>query len=477
MDNDETEVVPRTGFFQILRRIWPSFLIYNSYAFTLSAIFINFLVVSTIIWPSESFHSSEMGILVGVYMYMMAFSGILFGVLADRYSRKYLMVITEVIFGLGYLLNGFVPQGLGMQTFIPFLSFNLMRGFAAGGIWPIINSYGNDSTTEDERSQFFGMLQALFQLFQIVGMVISAFLFQNLFWRQYFWIVGTIYILFGLLILIRGKEPKRASTHKELKGILSSENVKYEYKLNKSTIRSTVFAPTNVIALVEGIFTTVMLMIPDFLFVPYIQSEPYNFSPSASSIFMIMFGLPGGLLGSLALAKLSDKLAKRNIRNRVYMIVISIIGLFLFYIFLFFLPLPHMTVSQGNNLGFLLSIPLIWIMGIVALIARGIVGLWNINQPPILQAINLPEAQGTISSANQFLENLGSGTGPIIAGALLAFFNSNFQLTVSITMGIGIIGALIWLLAARWINRDVERISGILKQRGIEMSNNNQEEN
>jgi MFS family permease len=418
-----------------------------------------------------------MGILVGVYMYMMAFSGILFGVLADRYSRKYLMVITEVIFGLGYLLNGFVPQGLGMQTFIPFLSFNLMRGFAAGGIWPIINSYGNDSTTEDERSQFFGMLQALFQLFQIVGMVISAFLFQNLFWRQYFWIVGTIYILFGLLILIRGKEPKRASTHKELKGILSSENVKYEYKLNKSTIRSTVFAPTNVIALVEGIFTTVMLMIPDFLFVPYIQSEPYNFSPSASSIFMIMFGLPGGLLGSLALAKLSDKLAKRNIRNRVYMIVISIIGLFLFYIFLFFLPLPHMTVSQGNNLGFLLSIPLIWIMGIVALIARGIVGLWNINQPPILQAINLPEAQGTISSANQFLENLGSGTGPIIAGALLAFFNSNFQLTVSITMGIGIIGALIWLLAARWINRDVERISGILKQRGIEMSNNNQEEN
>jgi MFS family permease len=418
-----------------------------------------------------------MGILVGVYMYMMAFSGILFGVLADRYSRKYLMVITEVIFGLGYLLNGFVPQGLGMQTFIPFLSFNLMRGFAAGGIWPIINSYGNDSTTEDERSQFFGMLQALFQLFQIVGMVISAFLFQNLFWRQYFWIVGTIYILFGLLILIRGKEPKRASTHKELKGILSSENVKYEYKLNKSTIRSTVFAPTNVIAFVEGIFTTVMLMIPDFLFVPYIQSEPYNFSPFASSIFMIMFGLPGGLLGSLALAKLSDKLAKRNIRNRVYMIVISIIGLFLFYIFLFFLPLPHMTVSQGNNLGFLLSIPLIWIMGIVALIARGIVGLWNINQPPILQAINLPEAQGTISSANQFLENLGSGTGPIIAGALLAFFNSNFQLTVSITMGIGIIGALIWLLAARWINRDVERISGILKQRGIEMSNNNQEEN
>lgn len=37
-------------------------------------------------------------------------------------------------------------------------------------------------------------------------------------------------------------------------------------------------------------------------------------------------------------------------------------------------------------------------------IARSVVGLWNINQAPILQKVNLPEAQGAISSANQFLE-------------------------------------------------------------------------
>ncbi|NVM17460.1 MAG: MFS transporter [Candidatus Lokiarchaeota archaeon] len=477
MIESKAEKETKVGFFRILKRLWPSFVLHNSFAFTVSTIFINFLIVSNIIWPGESFHSAEMGILVGTSTYTMAFSGILFGLLADRYSRKYLMSITEIIFGFGYLLNGFVLQGLGLETFTYFLLFSLLRGFATGGFWPIINSFGNDSTEEGERSQFFGTLQALFQVFQIVGMVISAILFQNSFWREYFWVIGIIYILFGLVILTKGKEPKRASTHKELSEVLSNDDVSYDYKLNKETIKSTIFTPTNIIAFVEGLFTTVMLMVPDFLFVPYIQSDPYNISPFASSIFMIIFGLPGGLLGSLAFAKLADRLAKRNIKNRVYMIAISIIGLFGFYMALFFLPLPHLNEVQGNDIGLLLTLPMLWMLGIITLVVRAVVGLWNINQPPILQAINLPEAQGTISSANQFLENLGSGTGPIIAGTLLALFYNNYQLTVGITMGIGIIGGMLWLLATRWINKDVNRISEILKERSDELGKNNRIEN
>jgi len=473
----ETKKKANVGFFRIVKRLWPSYIIYNSFAFTLSTIFINLLIVSNIIWSDGLFHSGEMGLLVGISTYVAAFSGILFGVLADTYSRKLLMAITEIIFGSGFVLNAFVAQGLGLQTYTFFLVFSLIRGFATGGFWPIINSFGNDSTKEEERSQFFGTLQALFQLFQIVGMVISAVLFENYFWREYFMIIGIIYILFGFIIFIKGKEPKRASTHKELSEVLLNVDVSYNYKLKKETIKSTIFTPTNIIAFAEGIFTTIMLMIPDFLFIAYIQSDPHNISAVSSSIFMIMFGLPGGLLGSLAFAKISDRLAKRNIKNRVYMIALSNIGLFGFYIALFFLPLPHLNKTQGENVGLLLTFPIFWILGSIALIARAIVGLWNINQPPILQAINLPEAQGTISSANQFLEKIGSGTGPIMAGAILALFSNNYQLTVGITMGLGIIGGMLWLSATRWINKDVERISEILKERSVELSDNARKEN
>jgi len=462
------------GFFYPVKKIWPGFLIYNSFALTVSTIFINFLIFSNLMWPGDPFHSSEMGILVGISSYVMAVSGILFGTLADRFSRVKLITISEIIFGFSFLLNGFVPEGKGFESYVYFLILNLMRGFASGGFWPLINSFANDSTEEKQRSQFFGILQALFQLFQIIGMVISAITFQNNFWREYFWASGLLFIVFGVVIFLKSNEPKRGATHKELSHILSDETIKYEYSLNKETIKSTILAPTNIIAFIEGIFTTVLLMVPDFLFIPYIQSPPHNISPFISSIYMIVFGLPGGLLGSLALAKLSDKLAKKNIKNRVYMIVFSIIALFTFYIIIFNLPIPNLTFEEGNNLLIVFSLPIFWIMGSLAFIARSVVGLWNINQPPILQAINLPEAQGTISSANQFLEAIGSGTGPIIAGSLLIFFNQNYQITVGITMGIGIIGGLLWLLTSKWINNDVNRISEILKKRGIELSRKNE---
>ncbi|MFX0010392.1 MAG: hypothetical protein ACFE9R_08770, partial [Candidatus Hermodarchaeota archaeon] len=136
-------------------------------------------------------------------------------------------------------------------------------------------------------------------------------------------------------------------------------------------------------------------------------------------------------------------------------------------------PLPTLSQPQGLNMSVVFSFPIVWVAGILLFLGRGVMGLWNINQPPIIQAINLPEAQGTITSANQFLETIGSGTGTILAGILLFYFTGNYQITATITMSLGIIGGLMWLLAAIWIQKDVQRISAILKQRGLELSQQN----
>ena len=211
MNSDENSVSEeeKTGFLVLIRKLWPHFLIHNTLAFTASMIFINIVVVSRIMWPSDTFldHAAEIGILTGTSVYIMAFSGILFGLLADRISRIKLMAIVECIFGIGLFLNGFVPGGKGSTTFVLFLTFGLVRGFSMGGFWPLISSHVNDSTKDEERSQFYGALQATFQLFQIIGMLVSAFAFQNSYWKEYFFLVGTIAVLFGIIILVRGNEP------------------------------------------------------------------------------------------------------------------------------------------------------------------------------------------------------------------------------------------------------------------------------
>jgi MFS family permease len=461
----------KIGFFKIIRNLWPNFLVYLPYAFTISALFINSVIISDIIWPGDdlTLHAEGIGILVGTSTYMLAVSGILFGFLADKYSRTRLFGFTELIYGFGLILNGFVPGGRGFTTFIFFLVFSLIRGFGAGGYYPIIASYVNDSTEEQERSQFFGIMQALFQVFQIIGMVFSSILFENYFWRLYFFVLGGIITIFGILMFYFAKEPKRGAKRKELKDLLSDDKIIYDYQLTKETLKTTIFSATNIIAFFEGIFTSVIVGVPDFLITIYLQAEPHNLSPLILSLFLIIFGLPGGVIGSLAFAKISDRLGKRNIKNRVYIIVFSMVIIFFCFMIFFFIPLPNITPEQGRNMLFVVSLPAFWILGLIAFFVRSVLGLYNINQPPILQEINLPEAQGKISSANQFLESIGSGTGPIIAGSVLLFFNQNYQITAFIIVTLGIIGGLLWLFALKWINKDADRISSILKVREQEL--------
>ncbi|MBD3194062.1 MAG: MFS transporter [Candidatus Lokiarchaeota archaeon] len=468
MTNQDTESL---GFFGLIKKVWPCFASYLPFAFTLSVFYINIKVVSIIIWPLDSFevHAGEIGVLFGISTYILAISGIIFGNLADRHSRIKLFSLSTFFFGLSFVLNGFVPEGLNYTTFSLFLIFIIIRGFFSGAFWPLINSYLSDKSKEDEKSKFFGVLNSTFQLVQLIGMITAAFFFESGLWRSYFWIFGLIISIIGILIL-KAEEPKRASTTEELHEILARSDILYVYKLNMNTIKDTILKPTNLVAFAEGIFTTILLSVPDFLLVAYIQTPPINFSPIVSSLFMVIFGLPGSVIGSLVFANISDKLAKKSIKNRVYLIVISLVGIFSIFMIVFLLPLPALTSLEGQDFFLILSYPIFWVLGLVAFLARSILGLYSINQPPVLQKINLPESQGFISSANQFLEGIGYGTGPILAGILLFLFDGNYQITVTLTMSLGILGAFLWVIATKWIEEDISRISKILMDRREELN-------
>ncbi len=450
-------------------KVWPNYLVNCCWAFTFSAIFINVIIVSNILWPGEEFHSLEIGLMFGISTWMTAISGLIFGNFADKYSRKNLLALVIAMYGLMMVMNGFIPEGKGLLTFGSFFAYTVLRGFFSGGFQPITFSYINDLSEEDERSKIYGAIQAIFQVFQIIGMVVSAWLFENLFWREFFWGMGLISIILGILILIKAVEPKRGMMQNGLKEVLASEQIEYKYKLNKESFFATILTPTNIIAFVEGIFTTIIISVSDFLITPYLQSPPNNLSPVVLSVQMILFGLIGGILGSIGFAKLSDKLGKRNIRYRVLFIALSMVSMFVIYLMFFSLPLPGFTKEQGKNIAILWTSPALLTIGFMILIFRVFLGVYNINQPPILQKINLPEVQGKISSANQFLEMIGSGLGPIISGFLLSYYNQNYQIVVLITMSIGLIGAVLWALAALWIKKDVHRIDKIIEKRASEL--------
>jgi len=414
-----------------------------------------------------------MGILIGTRTWGMAVSGLFIGRLADKFSRKYLLIIMVSLIAAGRFLNGFAPMGESI-SYGYFLFCFVLTGFGLGGIEPIILSYTNDALSQEKRSRFFGIQESSRQVGATFGTILSAILFQMGYWKLYFWIAGIILFIIMIILWIYLKEPKRGqNSQKDLSNLLNSTDIVYEYQLNAKTVKITIFSPTNIIAFIEGIFTWLIFSIAIYMIYPYLQSEPYNISPIANGILMIIFGMPGAIFGGIVFGKISDTLGKRNIKWRVLLIIFSIITLFVSIVLVFVIPLQPLTPEEGNNIILLFSYPSGWIFGLIIFTIRAVLGIYNVNQNPIIQAINLPEAQGTVSSWGQFLETIANGLGPVIAGYILSVNEGNYFEAAWITLVLGIPGAILWMFAFKFINADVARVQGILKLRAKELHEGN----
>ncbi|TFF87708.1 MAG: MFS transporter, partial [Promethearchaeota archaeon] len=298
---------------------------------------------------------------------------------------------------------------------------------------------------------------------------LATFIVQLGYWRFFFSGMGILIFITLVLFAYVTNEPKRGAQQEELFHILKYDDIDYDFQINKETVRKTMLSKTNIVALIEGIFTWILTSSLNFLILNFIQSPPYNISEFSTAVFIVIFGLSGGLVGQLVLARLSDKLADKNYLYRLPIIVLSIIvGLITFAIF-FYLPFQSLTEEQGQNVLFLLNLPVMWWMGLLYFISRSFFSLYVVNQSPVLQQINLPEAQGTITSWNQFLESFGRGIGPALCGVLLAFTGKNFQLTVMFIIICIVPGIILWTLALKWYPDDRKRVKEILEQRAKEL--------
>ncbi|MBN2156295.1 MAG: MFS transporter [Candidatus Lokiarchaeota archaeon] len=447
---------------------WPLLLTTAIVSTNFSIIVVNMPFLSTLIWPGDPFHAVEMGGVIAIKTWILALSGILFGTFADRFSRKHQFFFSTVLLGLSYVGNGFIPEGQGNVSYLLLMICQGVAGFAVGARNPLMQSYINDKVEVSHRSQFFGIDMALQQFFMVLGMILSTFIFQWGYWRWLFWGIGFLIIIGGIFIYFFIEEPKRGSKMKHLKGVLTQGTTQYNYRINKQTLKSTMLSRTNIIALVEGISTRMAIGMTLFLIINYMQLEK-NIAASSTGIFMSLFGLPGALVGNLAFARLSDRLGRKDLRYRTYLIAFSILFLEGCFALIFFLPLPVLTIDQGLNFRFLMSNTIFWILGILLFGQRMVQGIYWINQSPILQKINLPEAQGKITAWNQFLERIGNGIGPLFAGALLMWTANNFQITALVCILVGLPGTIVWLIANKTITQDVQTIEDILESRASEL--------
>ncbi len=453
--NDETS---------IMKTFWSLFLMLGVQIVGRSLFWINMVPLSYLFWPYENFKAIEMGLILTIASITTAFSGMLLGRVVDKYSRKMTLVYSSIIIGITRIFLGFAKEGLGYETWTYFLIFMTISSFFIGGNRPAQVSISNDALHKDQRAQFFGILALLWAVAQFGGFLISSYVFQVNFWREYLWIAGILTILSSIIYWKTGAEPKRGIQEDALHKILKEKSITYDFQLNRQVMRKTMLSKTNIAALVEGTFTCILLGVFYALVLPYTQLAPHFISSFAISVMLVTFGIFGTIIG-LGLARLSDKYAADKPVRRIKFIILSLSGVIITFSLFFFIELPILFPWQGNDLALLFNMPAMWLFGIGIVLAFSISNIYDVNQPPVLQTINLPEAQGQIIGWNQFLETLGSGLGPLICGILLVTTDQNFQATALWTLLFGVPGIFFWTMALRWFPKDRKIIKELLEDR------------
>ncbi len=457
----------------MFKSYFPVYLLSGLFSLAFSGIYIMVVPLSSLFWPDEPYHALEMGFLITSMFWVISIAGLFFGRLIDKYSRTNILFLISLLRGISMIMLSFTTIGLGLRSWLYFYVFTFIIGFSAGGNFPTIVSLSHDLVPVNHRSRFFGIHKITRNSFQLMGFLLTGMLIYFNAWRFFFSGIGIAILISGILMKLKIKEPKRGIQRSELTHILQEESIIYKYQLDRQMMMETIFSKTNIVALIEGIFTSMYMGSLTILFLPYIQTEPHNISPLATGIFLALFGLTGGLIINLLLARLSDNMSKEKSENRLYLIIFSVGGGALTFVLLFFIPLPELTVEQGNDILFIFSHPIIWLMGLIYVTTSSISALYDINQPPILQEINLPEAQGQIMAINRLLESIGFGSGPLIAGILIYFTNQNYQIVALLIGLFSIPGMILWIFGIHWYQEDSKKIRKILLERAQELKNEN----
>ncbi|MCK4687626.1 MAG: MFS transporter, partial [Candidatus Lokiarchaeota archaeon] len=307
---------------------WPLYLLNGFQSIAYGAIIVLVVPLALIIWPNDpaDIHALEMGILYTTLSWSSSFAGLYFGRLIDKYSRKKIIIIISLFRGISMFMLGFAIKGGEGNTWWYFFTFIALFGFFSGGTWPAVISLSNDVVARDRRSRFFGVYEIVRSTTNIIGWLIATYLVQNGLWREFFWGIGVFILLGGIIFAIHNKEPKRGAQQEELFHILQDSNIEYDFQIDREMVRKTMLSKTNVVALIEGIFTCILMSSLTFLILNYVQNPPYNIAPFSVGVFMVFFGLTGGLVGQIFLSRISDKIALKDPVRRLPIIVIAIIG-------------------------------------------------------------------------------------------------------------------------------------------------------
>lgn len=375
-------------------------------------------------------NDTQMGFLVGLtFALFYATLGMPIAMLADRKNRRNIITAAITIWSIMTVICGYAAS---------FLQLALARigvGVGEAGSSPPSHSMIADLFPPETRGTAMGIFALGVNLGLLIAFLVGGWLAEFYGWRLTFIAVGLPGLLIAMLLYLTVSEPMRGASDSNPQITIEkpesfSNTVTYMWR--KKSIKHVVFGS----ALAGFVGYGFVIWMPSFLI------RSHGLSPSEVGLTLaLMTGIIGGI-GTFTAGKLTDVLAKKDIRWRAWIVAVGKAGYvpFLVGVFLaedFWVALILFTVPAFIG-GFYLAPTFALIQGLV-----------NIRMRALASSITL------------FILNIiGMGFGPQLVGILSDVFapmyaNESLRMALLVLSFLNIWCAIHYYLAGKHLPNDL----------------------
>ncbi|MEJ2758056.1 MAG: MFS transporter [Anaerolineales bacterium] len=382
----------------------------------------------------------QLGTILGISKLASTITYPLWGYLADRFSRRMLLVWFTGIWGLWTLGISFVG------TYPQLLTMRVISGLGLGAFTPAAFSLIGDLFENRSRGRAVGIMRSV----GLVGVVVSVMLLPSLpklgpeGWRVGFALFGAASFLTGLWMLAI-KEPARGVSEPELHNVISEETTG-RYSFSRADFRSLFKIRSWRYLVINETLTKVSLSVFtgwNFTFLTGLELKLPFFYIVIFVVFLDM------VVGNIFFGWLGDRLDQRfSGRGRVVMVQIGLV--------VQVLALVGYLTSGGENV---LKLTLFALLAGSSNTASSEGGIW-----PVAHAILPPELRGR----HRAIVSMGIGAGSALALYLSSFIADNMGVSAALLLfvpGLIFLSIFAWTPMFRAYPHDRNALHMLLTQR------------
>jgi predicted MFS family arabinose efflux permease len=383
-------------------------------AFLQFTIVLDFMIISplgALLLRDLHIPTTAFGLVVSVYAFSAAISGLLAAGFADRFDRKKMLLFFYVGFMGGTLLCGLAP------TYSFLLFARIVTGIFGGVIGSISMAIVADLFPFTMRGRVMGVVQTSFAASQVLGLPIGFYLANHLGWHAPFIMIVGLCVVGGVLIVAKLKP---------ITGHLALQR--------DGNAFAHLFRTVSERRYLKAFVTTILLATGGFMLMPFGSTFTIN-NIGISGDSMSMIYLVTGVVTLVAgpyVGRLSDRWGK----YKLFVVGSSLTAVFVvIYTHLGRTPLP--IVIAINSLLF------------VGVTSR------MISASALMSAVPAPASRGAFMSVNSSVQQFAGGIGAYVAGLIVVQLPSG-ALAHYDTLGYVVCGAmLVTVVMLRSIDRMV----------------------